>query len=94
MSNQARQDRWVFGDRDVGASLVTFAWTKIVRQQKVTGTSSPDDRPCADAGLIGAARRQHRRWTDARSGSCTASTGVAGPAGSTSCTPITNHEAA
>ncbi|MFR9774355.1 group II intron reverse transcriptase/maturase [Nocardia sp. SC052] len=41
--NQSRQDRWVFGDRDTGAHLPKFAWTKIVRHQMVAGTSSPDD---------------------------------------------------
>ena len=41
--NKSRQDRWVFGDRDTGAHLRKFAWTKIVRHQMVAGTSSPDD---------------------------------------------------
>jgi RNA-directed DNA polymerase len=40
---KSRQDRWVFGDRDSGAYLRRFAWTKIVRHQMVRGTSSPDD---------------------------------------------------
>jgi RNA-directed DNA polymerase len=33
----------VFGDRDSGAYLLRFAWTKIVRHQMVRGTSSCDD---------------------------------------------------
>jgi CheY-like chemotaxis protein len=41
--NKSRQDRWVFGDRDSGAYLLRFAWTRIVRHQMVRGTSSPDD---------------------------------------------------
>jgi len=41
--NRARQDRWVFGDRDTGAYLTKFAWTKIVRHQMVKGGASPDD---------------------------------------------------
>jgi RNA-directed DNA polymerase len=41
--NPARQDRWVFGDRDSGAYLRRFVWTKIVRHQLVGGTSSIDD---------------------------------------------------
>jgi RNA-directed DNA polymerase len=41
--NRSRQDRWVFGDRDSGAYMHRFAWTKIVRHQMVKGTSSPDD---------------------------------------------------
>jgi RNA-directed DNA polymerase len=41
--NKARQDRWVFGDRDSGAYLLKFAWTKIIRHQLVNGAASPDD---------------------------------------------------
>jgi len=41
--NPVRQDRWVFGDRDSGAYLPKFAWTKIVRHYMVPGTASPDD---------------------------------------------------
>jgi len=40
---RSRQDQWVFGDRDSGAYLLRFAWTKIVRHQMVRGTSSCDD---------------------------------------------------
>jgi RNA-directed DNA polymerase len=39
----SRQDRWVFGDRDSGAYMQKFAWTKIVRHQIVNGAASPDD---------------------------------------------------
>lgn len=48
MFNKSRQDRWVFGDRDSGAYLQKFAWTRIVRHQLVTGTASPDDPALAD----------------------------------------------
>jgi RNA-directed DNA polymerase len=41
--NKSRRDRWVFGDRDSGAYLHKFAWTRIVRHQMVTGTASLDD---------------------------------------------------
>jgi RNA-directed DNA polymerase len=41
--NASRGDRWVFGDRDSGAYMPRFVWTKIVRHQLVRGTSSPDD---------------------------------------------------
>jgi RNA-directed DNA polymerase len=41
--NKARRDRWVFGDRNSGAYLHKFAWTKIVRHQIVKGAASPDD---------------------------------------------------
>ncbi|MGW9032993.1 group II intron reverse transcriptase/maturase [Streptomyces sp. NPDC055722] len=46
--NTARQDRWVFGDRDSGAYLVKFAWTRIRRHQLVKGSASPDDPLLAD----------------------------------------------
>jgi RNA-directed DNA polymerase len=42
--HKTRQDRWVFGDRDSGAYMLRFGWTKIVRHQIVPGTASPDDR--------------------------------------------------
>lgn len=41
--NESRRDRWVFGDRDSGAYLAKFSWTKIVRHRMVKGRSSPDD---------------------------------------------------
>lgn len=41
--NKARQDRWVFGDRESGVYLTKFAWTKIVRRVPVHGQASPDD---------------------------------------------------
>ena len=41
--NKSRHDQWVFGDRNSGAYLHRFAWTKIVRHQMVKGTSSRDD---------------------------------------------------
>ncbi|MBO0811649.1 MAG: group II intron reverse transcriptase/maturase [Microlunatus sp.] len=41
--NRSRLDRWVFGDRDTGAYLLRFGWTKIIRHQLVPGWASPDD---------------------------------------------------
>jgi RNA-directed DNA polymerase len=41
--NRSRRARWVFGDRNSGAYLLKFSWTKIVRHQLVPGTASPDD---------------------------------------------------
>jgi len=38
-----RHDRWVFGNRDSGAYLHRFAWTRIVRHDLVKGAASPDD---------------------------------------------------
>jgi len=41
--NKFRNDRWVFGDRGSGASLVKFSWTAIRRHVLVKGAASPDD---------------------------------------------------
>ena len=41
--NKARNDRWVFGDRNSGAYLHKFAWTNIARHQIVRYRASPDD---------------------------------------------------
>ncbi len=41
--NKARQDHWVFGDRNSGAYQIRFAWTTIVRHPQVKGAASPDD---------------------------------------------------
>jgi RNA-directed DNA polymerase len=46
--NKSRADRWVFGDRESGAYLHKFAWTKIVRHQMVPGGASPDDPALTD----------------------------------------------
>ena len=56
--NSSRRDRWVFGDRDSGAYLVKFAWTKITRHTLVKGWASPDDP--ALAGYWAARRRRGR----------------------------------
>ncbi len=46
--NKSRRDRWVFGDRDSGAYLNKFAWTRIYRHQMVRGTASLDDHALTD----------------------------------------------
>jgi RNA-directed DNA polymerase len=46
--NKARNDRWVFGDRNSGAYLHRFAWTNIDRHQIVKHEASPDDPALAD----------------------------------------------
>ncbi|MEU3312801.1 group II intron reverse transcriptase/maturase [Streptomyces sp. NPDC006662] len=43
-----RMDRWVFGDRETGAHLYKFQWTKIQRHVLVKGSNSPDDPALAD----------------------------------------------
>ncbi len=54
--NSSRRDRWVFGDRDSGAYLLKFAWTKITRHTLVKGWASPDDPTLAGYW----ATRRHR----------------------------------
>src|SRR5439155_1721408 len=56
--NSSRRDRWVFGDRDSGAYLAKFAWTKITRHTLVKGWASPDDPALTD---YWAARRRRGR---------------------------------
>ncbi|MGA2307706.1 MAG: group II intron reverse transcriptase/maturase [Acidimicrobiales bacterium] len=46
--NRARANRWVFGDRMIGAYLLRFSWTRIVRHQMVSGRASPDDPALAE----------------------------------------------
>jgi RNA-directed DNA polymerase len=46
--NRARQDRWVFGDKQTGAYLHKLSWTPIVRHVMVKGTSSVDDPNLVD----------------------------------------------
>jgi RNA-directed DNA polymerase len=41
--NKSRQDRWVFGDRNSGAYLHKFSWTRILRHRLVRPGASPDD---------------------------------------------------
>jgi RNA-directed DNA polymerase len=46
--NKARQDRWVFGDRNSGAYMHRFAWTNIVRHEIVQSGASRDDPALGD----------------------------------------------
>jgi RNA-directed DNA polymerase len=46
--NPASHDRWIFGNRDSGAWLPRFGWTKIVRHSLVLGAASPDDPALTD----------------------------------------------
>ena len=41
--NPSRRNQWIYGDRETGAYLHHYAWTKIVRHVPVTGRNSPDD---------------------------------------------------
>jgi hypothetical protein len=56
--NKSRRDRWMFGDRNSGAYLTKFSWTKIVRHVPVRGRASHDD-PALD--MYWADRRRRRK---------------------------------
>ncbi len=56
--NSARNDRWVFGDRESGRYVRQFAWTKIVRHTLVMGMASPDD-PALDRYWAQRRRKAH-----------------------------------
>jgi RNA-directed DNA polymerase len=46
--NKSRQDRWVFGDRQSGAYMHKFSWTRILRHRIVKHRASPDDPALGD----------------------------------------------
>ena len=46
--NKSRQDRWVFGDRQSGAYMHRFSWTRILRHRMVRHEASPDDPALTD----------------------------------------------
>jgi RNA-directed DNA polymerase len=46
--NKSRQDRWVFGDRQTGAYMHKFAWTRILRHWTVKHGASLDDPTLGD----------------------------------------------
>jgi hypothetical protein len=41
--NLSREDKWVFGDKDSGAYMLKFSWTKIERHALIKQKHSPDD---------------------------------------------------
>jgi RNA-directed DNA polymerase len=90
--NTARQDHWVFGDRDSGAYLLKFSWTGIVRHQMVTGAASVDDPALVDYWARRRRRKKPplnstgRRLLQAQHGRCPACGGY-------SCTPTGSHKA-
>ena len=90
--HKSRQDQWVFGDRDSGAYLHRFAWTKIVRHQMVRGTSSPDDPALAEYWLPGGAGEYPAPSTRPPCGSCSRSTAAAHAAGNFSWTPTARRK--
>ncbi len=90
MFNKSRRDRWVFGDRDSGAYLTKFSWTKIVRHVPVQGWASPDD-PALEG--YWAQRRRKRKIPPVDEHTARLLEPKAGavlPAGSSCCTPTMN----
>lgn len=59
-----RKDQWVFGDRETGAYLQKFAWTRIVRHIMVKGASSPDDPALTDYWAQRRRKAEHESTTD------------------------------
>jgi RNA-directed DNA polymerase len=89
--NKARQDRWVFGDRQSGAYLHKFKWTNIVRHRIVMGVASTDDPPLPTTGVNGGARRA-RRSTRPAGGSSKPRMVAARSAGPCSCPTTTGRK--
>lgn len=46
--NLHRRDKWVFGDKNLGAHILKFSWFDIERHTLVKGSSSPDDPELRD----------------------------------------------
>ena len=88
--NPSRRDRWVFGDRDSGAYLLKFAWTKIVRHTLVKGWASPDDPALASTGQPGG-DAGNPRSTRPGCGCSNGSTDAARSAATSCSTPTGNH---
>ena len=63
--NKARQDRWVFGDRQSGAYMHRFAWTNIVRHQIVRAGRPPTTPPLPTTGPSEDANQSCRSTTPA-----------------------------
>ena len=91
--NKSRNDQWVFGDRDSGAYLHKFAWTRIVRHPMVKGAASPDDPALNGYWPNDEARRHPCRSTRPVCGSSMPSTAAVRSAGTGSCPSTTGHRA-
>jgi hypothetical protein len=88
--NSSRQDRWVFGDRDSGAYLLKFAWTKLTRHTLVKGWAAPDD-PALAVSWAARRGRGRPRWTGPGCGSSSSSVDAARVAAGCCCTPTRNR---
>ena len=89
--NKSRRDRWVFGDRDSGAYLLKYAWTKIVRHQMVQAGRHPTTRPWPTTGPDGDSAA-HPRWTASACACSRRSTDAARPVVGYCCTPTMSRK--
>jgi RNA-directed DNA polymerase len=81
--NKSRQDRWVFGDRQSGAYMHKFSWTRILRHRLVRPGASPDDPTLADywawrrrKGVPLPINKTTQELTDSQDGRCTVCGGL------------------
>jgi RNA-directed DNA polymerase len=88
--NPSRRDRWVFGDRDSGAYLLKFAWTRIVRHTLVKGWASPTTQSWPTTGRHGNAAA-HPHWTGPGCACCWRNAAAARYAGACCCTPTGSY---
>src|SRR5690242_1238218 len=85
--NKSRQDRWVFGDRDSGAYLTRFAWTRRSSGTRWSGEPRhPTIPPWPNTGLPGGDEEYPAPSTRPPCGSCSPSTAAAPAAGNSSST--------
>jgi RNA-directed DNA polymerase len=84
--NKSRQDRWVFGDRDSGAYLTRFAWTKSSGTRWSGEPRQPTTPPWPNTGLPGGDEEYPAPSTRPPCGSCSHSTAAAHAAGNSSST--------
>ena len=90
--NSSRRDRWVFGDRDSGAYLLKFAWTRITRHTSWSRAGRlPTTRPWPATGRPGADAGDPR-WAGPGCGSSRGNAGGARSAVTCCSTPTTSRD--
>jgi RNA-directed DNA polymerase len=90
--NPSRRNRWVFGDRDSGAYLHQYAWTKIVRHAPVPAGTHPMTLPWPATGPTGDANANPRNWPSPGNATCEPSKDSARTAGNCCCTPTAHQK--
>jgi RNA-directed DNA polymerase len=87
--NPHRRSQWVFGDRETGAYLHQYAWTKIVRHAPVPGRHSPYDPALARYWADRRRKRKPPSWPRPGTAPCATSTDCARCAANRCYTPTT-----